>query len=399
MNINLSRIFLVALTSVAFTLTAHAQYQYKTTTLYSFTSKTDGEDPTPALVMDQNGNIYGATTYGGSGGCGGKGCGSVFELSPNGSGIWTKTELFGFNGTNGFNPVGNLLIDASGNLYGTTLTGGTASGASGVVFELSPSNGSWTETSLYNFSDGTDGGYPLGLTFDGKGNIFGSVEGGGANSYGGVYELSPNGSGGWNESVIYSFTNGDDGANPWGSLAIDSAGNLYGAARFGGGSTACSSGCGTIYRLRPSASGWLFSRLYAFEGPGGGNPNGSPILDSAGNLYASTYAGGHGYGVSFKLAPKATGSWTETLLHDFTDNADGEGASPLIADSAGNLYGGSSAGQFRIAPSGTGFIFEMIAPSSTSEDGVTLIDSSGNLYGTTITGAHGYGSVYQITPP
>src|SRR5258708_11510292 len=145
--------------------------------------------------MESNGNFFGTTLYGGSGGCGGKGCGSVFELSPNGSGGWTKPELIGFNGADGDNPTTNLLIDANGNLYGTTLGGGANNG-NGTVFELSPVvGGGWSETILYSFTDFTTGGYPAGITFDGKGNIFGTAEGGGANSFGAVFELSPNSSG------------------------------------------------------------------------------------------------------------------------------------------------------------------------------------------------------------
>jgi uncharacterized repeat protein (TIGR03803 family) len=397
----------LAFVALAFTLTtsAFASYQYQESTLYSFTSKTDGETPGSALVMDASGNLYGTTLWGGSGTCGGKGCGSVFELSPNGNGGWTKTEVYAFNGTDGDNPTANLLIDASGNLYGTTLGGGPNNG-NGTVFELSPvAGGGWSETILYSFSDFTTGGYPAGITFDGKGNIFGTAEGGGANSFGAVFELSPNSSGGWTETVLYSFTNGNDGANPTGGVVFDAAGNLY-AAAVRGGSTTCSNGCGTIFRLKPLGTTWLFSRLYAFQGPGGYYPSGSLIIDSVGNLYGSTNLGGHGYGVVFKLAPTSSGGWKETLLHDFTNGADGASPGPLLSDGAGNLFGGAApydsiTNIFRLTPSGTGWIFAIVYafPSQDGSVGPSAMDALGNFYGIGGYGSHGYGLVYKLSPP
>src|SRR5664279_5403051 len=201
--------------------------------LHNFNNNgTDGTFPQAGLIVDGAGNLYGTTSEGGTYiSCSG-GCGTVFELTPNGSGGWTETVLHNFNsnGTDGANPYAGLIFDAAGNLYGTTTTGGTY--YVGTVFELSPSQGGgWTEKVLYSFNyNGTDGNYPqASLTIDAAGNLYGTTWAGGpyGYGYGTVFELTPAAGGGWTETVLHNFV-GTDGAAPLAGLIFDAAGNLYG---------------------------------------------------------------------------------------------------------------------------------------------------------------------------
>jgi uncharacterized repeat protein (TIGR03803 family) len=184
--------------------------------LYSFQNDgTDGIDPGPGLISDGAGNLYGTTIGGGA-----YNWGTVFELSPAAGGGWTEKVLYNFASVpDGANPYWWLIFDAAGNLYGTTFAGGTHNG--GAVFELSPAaGGTWTEKVLYSFGNGAmDADAPqAGLIFDAAGNLYGTTEYGGTYYYGTVFELSPNGSGGWTEQVLHSFGNGADGARPFAGL-------------------------------------------------------------------------------------------------------------------------------------------------------------------------------------
>ena len=206
--------------------------------LYTFLGGSDGAAPHFAgVIFDAAGNLYGTTSVGGGTGCGGAGCGTVFELSPNAGGGWTETVIHTFaGGSDGETPLSGLIIDAAGNLYGTTTGAGSSSG---TVFELSPiAGGGWTHTILYTFQGGEDGLAPIGsLVFDAVGNLYGTT------TEGGVYHISPGGTvfelerrahGTWNKRTIHSFGNGSDGYYPWGNLIFDTAGNLYGTTDQGG---------------------------------------------------------------------------------------------------------------------------------------------------------------------
>ncbi len=187
-----------------------------------------------------------AGPYGG-GLCSGGGCGTVFELSPNGSG-WTEKVLYRFQGGNdGLNPNAGVVFDTSGNLYGNTWQGG--SGGGGTVYELSPSNGSWTFKLLYSVPGS---GYAVDrLTIDSSGTLYGVLQGGGANGAGAVFRLAPSG-GSWIYTDLHDFTGGSDGGSPIGSVSLDSSGNIYGTALFGGAySCAIGSGCGVIFEITP----------------------------------------------------------------------------------------------------------------------------------------------------
>jgi uncharacterized repeat protein (TIGR03803 family) len=342
-----------------FELSPNGDGTWSEKTLYSFQGSPDGEMPLAGLVMDGSGNLYGTTSIGGVGG------GTIFELSPNSDGTWTETILHSFTGgsSDGAGSEAGLIFDASGDLYTTTVGGGAQE--SGTVFELSPSNGSWTGKVLYSFCSRTncaDGSSPIsGLTFDSNGNLYGATLLGGTNNVkscqrhacGTIFELSPNTGGNWTESVLHSF-NGQNGKQPVGSLVFDLAGNLYGVASLGGGTH----NSGTVFKLGPSGQGWRMSTLYRFPIAKGGStelPDSGVIFDAAGNLYGETASGGaHWDGTVFKLTPAKGGKWGETDLFTF-DGGDGEGpVGGLVSDTAGNLYGTTIQG----GP-GDGTVFEV----------------------------------------
>jgi uncharacterized repeat protein (TIGR03803 family) len=346
-------------------------------------------------------------------------------------------------GTDGAHPS-TLIFDGGGNLYGTTEGGGRNNfdcpfGTCGTVFKLKPnSDGSWTESVLYNFCSLTncaDGGAPVsGLIFDDAGNLYGTTLMGGAStsgclysSCGTVFKLKPNSDGSWTESVVYTFTGGADGANPVASLIFDGTGNLYGTTEIGGNDT-CNApdGCGVVFKLTPNSDGsWSESILHTFTGgTDGGVPAAGLIFDPAGNLYGTTYAGGGGTkcsagcGVVFELKTNSDGSWTESVLHTFTGGPDGSvPAAALIFDAAWNLYGTTYGGGHSPCPHGLGcgVVFELKPNSDGSwtesvlhrfvnhlaanPSASLIFDKRGNLYGTaTYGGPADGGAVFKLAP-
>jgi uncharacterized repeat protein (TIGR03803 family) len=245
---------------------------------------------------------------------------------------------------------GGVIFDSAGNLYGTSQLGGSFTNCHlgcGTVVELSPtSSGGWNTTILYSFTGGTDGRFPgTGLIFDAAGNLYGTTQYGGTAGYGVVFKLAPNSGGGWTESVLHNFSGGRDGAYPNG-LIFDASGNLYGATSEGGNLNDCERrGCGVVFELTRNSSGWKESVLHAFTGGNDGAVPGVPILDATGNLYGTTGGGGtSGRGTIFKLRHTSTG-WQETVLYDFNAFPDGElPEAPLTMDAAGNLYGSTQSG-------------------------------------------------------
>ena len=311
--------------------------------LYSFdNNQVDGAFPVAGLIFDAAGkNLYGTTLVGGT-----HGAGTVFELERTGKG-WKEEVLYSFNddGTDGVNPYASLVFDAAGNLYGTTHNGGDGFG---TVFELIPSGGGvWTEKLLHKFqNNGKDGTQPLaGLTFDSFGNLYGATPGGGKTGFGIVFELTP-AAGHWTEKVLHQFQNdGEDGISPQSGVILDSAGNLYGMT-YGGGVF----GYGTVYELIPSAGGsWAGKLLHKFQNNGkdGFQPMSPLIMDRAGNLYGTTTGGGaNASGTVFTLVPQLSGVWAETKLHDFKNNGR-DGLAPavgLVFDAQRNLYGTTPTG-------------------------------------------------------
>jgi len=300
--------------------------------LYKFTGGADGKDPESALILDAAGNLYGTTNAGGF-----YGCGAVFELAKNSDGSWTESVLYAFTGGNdGSGPFAGLVFDAYGNLYGTTGNGGDY--GDGTAYELTPnSDGSWTESVLHSFN-GNDGANPdRTLTFDGSGNLYGTGPSGGAYGHGVVFKLTPNGDGTWTDSTIHDFKGGRDGGQPQhGHLIFDAAGNLYGSTTgwFAG------DGNGSVFELTPNADGtWTQTVLYYFRSEY--YPFGTLTFDQAGSLYGTTQRGGeHGHGIAFKLTAGSNGKWKISVIHQFKGGKDG--ATPLAGlafDTAGSLYG------------------------------------------------------------
>jgi uncharacterized repeat protein (TIGR03803 family) len=388
---------------------AHAQTE---TVLYRFHKDgLDGKEPQSRLTPDGKGNLYGTTTYGGA-----FGYGTVFELSPNGGyghRLWKETELYSFTGgVDGRWPLYSpVVFDSLGNLYGTT-NGGGAFGQ-GTVFELSPVGTSWTETVVHSFSGGTDSSYPdNGLIIDTAGNLYGTTNYGGANFDGGtVFELSPSG-GGWTWQVIYSVDHADHGGIMAG-LTMDAAGNIFGVGNM------------SVFELSPDGNGgWNPTVIYTFKVfryPGIYQfPEFTPALDNAGNLYVPIAFATNGgskdcCGVIYKLSPGVNGTWTAKTIYYFKGaNGGGDGTelvAGVVIDGAGNIYGTTvGGGAYR-----EGTVFELVP----RVDGVTykekilysfhglygsfpygslILDSAGNLYGTTALGGNGTGAVFKLTP-
>jgi uncharacterized repeat protein (TIGR03803 family) len=239
------------------------------------------------------------------------GCGTVFELSPKAGGGWSEKVLHNFgHGTDGTFPVAGLAFDAAGNLYGVTYEGGTGSclrtgnPGCGIVFELTPeADGRWAERVLHNFT-GADGSWPVGsLILDASGNLYGMSNGGGAIGWGTAFELMRGPSGAWREKILYNFNqSGPSGAAPYSGLIFDASGNLYGTTSVYG-----TGGYGTVFKLTPTAKGnWTETTLHSFSSKGhdGLGPLDSLIFDAAGNLYGTTSAGGTSvWGTVFEIKP------------------------------------------------------------------------------------------------
>ncbi len=323
--------------------------------LHNFTGGLDGANPFAGLIMDTAGNLYGTAGAGGSGSCsysGLTGCGTVFKIAHS---VFTFAPLYSFHGgTDGEFSVRPLTIGPNGSLYGATLGGGEGTDCTfdgdtgcGVVFNLTPSPTfartplqPWTEHVLYRFAGQPDDGGAAFTTliFDSSGNIYGTTYYGGTHNDGSVFKLTPSGGGGYTESLLYSFAGGNDGANPLDGLIVDSNGNYYGTTAAGGSTTACmGQGCGTVFKLTPIGGGnYMESVIYAFQGGTDGlNPNAGVAMDSIGNLYGNTWQGGSGGGgtVYELLYP----NWTFSLLHSFVGN--GYSVGRMLLDSSGNLYG------------------------------------------------------------
>jgi uncharacterized repeat protein (TIGR03803 family) len=325
------------------------------TVLYAFNpngNNNDGSMPYSTLIFDKLGNLYGTTEYSATG------WGTVFELAPptTAGASWSETILFNFpiDGTRGAQPQGKLVFDGTGNLYGTTLLGGSVNSI-GTVFRLHPpatAGGVWNQAILHNFGIVSGDGYNPGTALMLRdGVVYGTTQAGGSNGIGTVFQLAAQG-GHWTETVLYSFTGGSDGSFPAGGLIRDSAGNLYGTT-FRGGISACSGGCGAIYELSPpaeSGGSWQETTLYTFPGGNqGGSSYAALVRDKLGNLFGTGSAGGFkNNGVVFKLIPPAapSGAWTEVTMHVFNPVA-GDGALPydeLILIGGKGLFGTTWAG-------------------------------------------------------
>lgn len=308
--------------------------------LHVFKGGEDGRFPQSSLVMDADGNLYGTTRYGGGTGCEiGGGCGTVFKLAPNGA--ETIQHVFHPDGSDGIEPVAGLVADAAGNLYGAALGGGPAH--AGVIFKIAADN---TYTILHTFS-GTmeEQGNPNSLIIDARGNLYGTAGTDSAPTYcegfcGTVFELAAHGT----FRTLYDFSGEADGEIPFGAMVRDRAGNLYGTTIMGGTALCSGQGCGTVFKLAPNGT---LTTLHSFApGTDGHRPIGALAMDKAGNLYGTTALGGSsgchgdGCGTIFEVAP----DMTETVLHAFAKKQGSFPRSGLMKDKAGNLYGAASYG-------------------------------------------------------
>ncbi len=375
-----------------FSLPASAEWKEKV--LYSFQGGTnDGAFPVGGVVFDSLGNLYGVVQDYGPGSCApiGNECGAVYQLTPPAQkgGTWTETLIYEFQGevaNDGESPNSGLLIDSQGNLYGVTAYGGTGDcvllgvkAGCGTVYELSPpkeKGAAWRETILYSFPTAKQGYLPNGnLVFDSAGNLYGATMFGGGKGTtcdkfyqycGAVFELSPPKTKGdaWTEKVLHSFASGTDGANPNGDLVLDSKGNVYGTTYAGGNESGeCGSGgCGTVFELNPPATkgrGWTEKVILRFNGQDGATPTAGVIFGRNGKLYGVAYAGGHqGNGGVFELTKPAGKPWAEKVLYLFENRSDGSGPEGALAS-----------------------------------------DSRGNLYGTASSGLTTSGNVFRLKPP
>lgn len=379
---------------------AHAQ---TFTVIHTFSGGGDGGTPS-GLTLDAAGNVYGAATNGGIN----EPFGAAFRLKNSGAG-WVLNPLYEFSNEGGAPAFpGVLTLASDGSFYGPS--GGGADGY-GTVYRLQPPLSPcktvlcyWNVTVLYNFTAGPDGHGPNDhLIFDSTGNIYGTTETGGAYGYGTVFKLTHS-SGGWSETTLYSFMAGDDGNFPVDGVVMDAAGNLYGTTRFGGINN-CSDGCGTVFEVSPSGSGWTEQVIYRFQGNEDAYlPYGGVILDPAGNLYGATYEGGQGEsGVVYELSPSGAG-WNYTALYNLTGNAGGAWGR-IARDSAGNLYGTTifPGTLFKLSFSGGHWVYTDLHDFS-NDDGTyakssVVIDAHGNIYGTSTAGGRDeQGTAWEYVP-
>ena len=297
-------------------------------TLYSFRGGADGSSPQGFLIQDATGLLYGTTAYGGA-----YGGGTVSRIAAT-----SKTTLHSFgSGSDGATPLAGLAFDSAGDLYGTTSAGGTS--GNGTVFTLTRHGLIYSESVLYSFGTGSDGSVPYaGVTLDSSGNLLGTTSAGGSSGYGTVFELNKANS--WAETIVYNFTNQNDGAVPYAGLTADGHGNFYGAATEGG-----NQGGGTVFELTPSGSGWNFTTIQSVPGWGISGTFRNVMLSSSGTLYATTHCDGQdSAGTVYELVPGSGGNWSYTLLYSFTGGSDGLYSFSNLVLFGNRLYGTTNQG-------------------------------------------------------
>jgi len=405
---------------------AHAQ---TFTVLHNFTDGNDGAAPEATLTLDAAGNLFGTASEGGVrsyNNCYDYGCGAVFELKRTHSGFIFYTIYLYQGHSDGYEPEAPVTIAHDGTLYTSVAVGGSSPTNCGAIVRLQPPahtcasfSCSWRKTEVYGFQ-GPDGCDPSGpVVFDQAGNLYGTTLNEDGQGWGNVWQLSPTQGGGWTESVVHNFAfqNGDGIFPEDGGVTLDSAGNLYGTAS-GGGDLNCTPGygCGLVFKLTHSGSQWIESDVYNFEnGTDGAYPVAGVIFDAAGNLYGGTSTGGSGSGGTvFELSPPGGGGyWNFTLLRSLVSYQTEPGVlSNLTMDAAGNIYGTTRTGGaydegtlFKLTPSAGGWTYSTLHDFSCATDGCgpwggVTIDSAGNIYGTAGGGgAHGWGTVWEITYP
>jgi uncharacterized repeat protein (TIGR03803 family) len=397
MKMQLRRVSLVfqllaAVALLGLVASAHGQsVTYKQKALYAFKGGIiDGGNPWGGLVRDSAGNLYGTTRLGGINGCVLlPGCGAIFKIDPSGK----ETVLYFFTGgTDGGTPLGGLVRDEAGNLYGTTSEGGNAQQSCGTVYKLDTSN---HLTVLYTFPSCfafADDGPQSGLVRDGKGNLYGTTYTDGTAFLGTIYKIDTNGT----FTILHTFDSWEGNSPYLTPLTLGPDGNLYGVTPIGGTNSA-----GAVYKITPTGK---YTVLYSFTGADGWFPSGNVTIDKSGDVFGTTYYGGSGAGVAFEVEKSGPFS----LLHAFPSGFGGSYGGGLIQDDAGNLYGttswdGSNA-------EGSVFMidankkFHNLYSFKGGRDGAgpfapVIRDASGNLYGTTSSGGEwGWGVVFELSP-
>jgi hypothetical protein len=373
--------------------------------LYSF-GGSGSAAPNSGMIADSTGALYGTTIYGGGGG-------TVFKLTPNHSGH-SYRALYNFPGGAGGNVPEAVVMGSGGSLYGVTFAGGVGNGGAGwgTVFKLAPQSSGYSATILYRFAGYPDAGQPNGpIAIDKTGSLYGSSQFGGTTNNGAVFKMTPSASG-YSESLIYSFPGGSGGEMPEAGVAMDQHGNIFGTTGYGGSfQGVCGSlgGCGIVFEISPTKSGYSERVIHAFEGnPNDGDmPYGVPTVDQhTGAIYGTTAYGGlyerNANGTAFKLVPKGS-AYTESILHSFTG---GDGFLPqgaLLVTRDGTVYGTTSFGGggcrgigcgsvFEITPAHGGYAFHVVYDFENPRRGADpeqtnlLTDASGALFGTTRSG-------------
>jgi uncharacterized repeat protein (TIGR03803 family) len=411
---NLWRTLSTASLILALGVAAHASDKY--ITLRAFQTGQGGGIPYGALLADQGGSLYGADSAGGTGNWG-----TIFKLTPNAQGAWSYSVVYDCGTT--FEcavPMGSMVMDSTGDLFGVTYFGN--------VFEIAKSaSGTYSAVLIHSFNGGSDGNAPSPVIRDAVGNLYGVNATGGSNNLGYVFELTLS-QGVWSVVHLHDFS-GKDGAGTTGTagnqvagLIQDSAGNYYGVTGAGGSSTKCAGGCGVLFKLSDANGTWTETVLHSFASGDGALPDAALLMNSAGDLYGTTTAGGaHGFGVAFE-ATSASGTWRTRVLHSFTGaNSDGEYPnSVLTMDAAGNLYGTTEAGGAKLqncqvmTDKGCGTVFELSLSGTTWKEtvlhsfsggtdggfpGGVILDTSGNLYGAAQSGGtNAEGLIFKMSP-
>jgi len=348
-------------------------------------SYTNGTEPRNGVILDNSGNIFGTAYYGGD-----SNRGTVYEVVKGTNTVKALTSFGG--GSPGAYPSGNIVMDGGGNIYGTTETGGSAN--SGTIYKLA--SGTSTVTTLATFDRGKYGASAGGLVSDGSGNLYGGIHYGGPSDYSAVYELL-NGS-----SAVTTLATFNPSFSSISALTLDGGGNIFGTTLFGGAfNNGNSYGNGSIFEIAKGSG--TVTILASFNGTNGYGPVGGITLDGDGNMFGTTQLGGaFNKGTIFEFAKGGTAI---TALASFTADTNNTQA-PVTLDSAGNIFGTTPYG----GPSGSGTVYELVKGSSTittlaSFDGANgggpftkvTLDGSGNLYGTTIRGGmYGGGTVFGI---
>lgn len=332
--------------------------------IYSFKGAHDGEFPAGTLVLDKSGNLFGSTLFGGTGNCTafqGNGCGTVFELKKQANGTWKHIVIYSFaGGDDGVQPNGGMVFDVNGNLYGTTFNGGTSN--TGTVFELTPGANGWTESVIYSFKGvSPDGAEPMaGLSIDHSGNLYGTTWGGGKYGGGTVFELSP-GSNGWTETILYGFCPNDDCSSGLGVLAAVTLGPA--GNLFGVTEFGGNGPYGTVFELTPANGSWNETTLHSFSGPDGVHPNFAQLAFDGNSFYGTTDQDGvFGYGNVFRFSPAKNGHWTQSIVYNFrSGSSEGVLNYGVAIDGNGNLFGanGFGGGAGCQDSSGCGVVYEV----------------------------------------